>query len=217
MIAGILLDPKVLEQNPVPHVRVYASSPLKRGIDLLLAIPGLAVLALVFIPVAITIKFSSRGPIFFRQMRLGLDGRSFQLVKFRTMRNPVNGEAWGERTAQHDPRVTAVGSMLRKSYLDELPQFWNVIRGSMSVVGPRPEIPVLARSIAARHPRFAHRLVVKPGITGLAQIYYRHADTGKDAWRRYYYDAFYMRQCSAGLDARIAMRTVIRMIRYRGQ
>lgn len=209
--------PETFGKDENTEFRSYFSSPLKRGMDLVISLLGLMILAVVFIPISIAILMSSRGSLFFRQTRLGLDGRSFTLLKFRTMRNPTNGESWASRTKYDDPRVTLVGSLLRKLYLDEFPQFWNVLRGEMNIVGPRPETPALTESIIFKHPRFMRRLVVKPGITGPAQIFYRHAENEQDAWRRYYYDAYYMRKCSFPLDLFIILRTVFRVTRYRGQ
>ena len=195
----------------------YASSSLKRGMDILISVPGLLILAVGFIPIAIAILVNSRGPLFYRQTRLGLGGRPFTLLKFRTMRNSTNEESWGSRTKRDDPRVTAIGSILRKFYLDEFPQFWNVLIGQMSIVGPRPEIQAVAESIMSKHPRFKRRLAVKPGITGPAQIYYIYAENERDAWRRYYYDVDYVRKCSFSMDLFMTFRTLIRLIRHRGQ
>jgi len=185
--------------------------------DIILSLVGMAVLAIFFLPITAAIVLTSRGSVFFKQTRLGREEKTFTLLKFRTMRRPIDGEIWQKRTVGHDPRVTLVGSLLRKSYLDELPQFLNVFLGSMSLVGPRPEIPILAESIKAQHPRFGKRLSVKPGITGPAQLFYKHADNDRDAWRRYYYDSYYMKHCSLLLDMRLVAATLLRVARYRGQ
>jgi lipopolysaccharide/colanic/teichoic acid biosynthesis glycosyltransferase len=163
----------------------YPSSITKRSMDIFISLFGLTFLALVLPFIWLALALTSRGPILFKQIRLGKDGREFTVLKFRSMRVPKNGESWESRTVENDSRVVFVGRILRKSYLDELPQFWNVLRGQMSIVGPRPEVPDLARIITERHPRFERRLAVKPGITGPAQIYYIHPSNGEDAWKRY--------------------------------
>ena len=200
-----------------PEINRYASSLLKRSIDIIFAFVGSLILLILLVPISIAILMSSRGSILFKQARLGINGEPFTVLKFRTMRLPTDGETWNGRTSNSDPRVTLVGNFLRKTYLDELPQFLNVLNGSMSLVGPRPEIPMLAESIATQHPRFKNRLLVKPGITGPAQLYYKHAVNERDAWRRYYYDSFYIRECSFLLDVRLILSTVKRVARHRGQ
>ena len=195
----------------------YSGSVTKRSMDIVISLIGLTFAAILLPFIWLALSLNSRGSLFFRQTRLGKDAREFTVLKFRSMRIPANGENWESRTIENDERVIFVGRILRKSYFDELPQFWNVLRGQMSVVGPRPELPNLAKKISDRHPRFERRLVVKPGITGPAQIYYLHPSNGEDAWKRYYYDAYYIKNTSFRLDVILIVQTIIRVFRFRGQ
>jgi lipopolysaccharide/colanic/teichoic acid biosynthesis glycosyltransferase len=144
----------------------------KRALDLTASYLGLLLVSPVLLVVAVVIKCSSRGPAFYRQQRVGLHGRMFSIVKFRTMR--VDAEQLGPSlTAAHDPRVTAIGHWLRRLKLDELPQLWNVLIGEMSLVGPRPEVP---RYVASYSSLQRQVLTVRPGMTDLASIAYRHEE-----------------------------------------
>ena len=185
--------------------------------DIVISLIGLIFAGILLPFIWLALFLTSRGSLFFRQTRLGKDAREFTVLKFRSMRVPENEENWESRTVENDDRAIFVGRILRKSYFDELPQFWNVLRGQMSVVGPRPELPELAEEIVERHPRFERRLAVKPGITGPAQIYYRHPSNGEDAWKRYYYDAYYVKNSSLRLYIILIVRTVIRIFRFGGQ
>ena len=150
------------------------------------------------------------------QRRLGLNGREFGVYKLRTMRIPNGGEDWSLQTVKDDDRVTFVGGLIRSTYLDELPQFINVLLGDMSIVGPRPETPAVEANITLTNPRFRNRLAVKPGITGLTQIFFRKPANRQDLWRRYYYDNLYINRCSLRMDIKLSMRTILAMIRYKG-
>ena len=142
--------------------------------------------------------------MFFRQERLTRDGRSFRLVKFRTM--IVNAEKDGQRLAEeHDRRITRAGAVLRKTRLDELPQLWNVLRGDMSLVGPRPECPALAEEYEKTLPEFAYRLKVKAGITGMAQVYGDYATSPRD---KLLMDIMYIEGYSFSLDLRLLLMTI---------
>ncbi|HEY2027922.1 MAG TPA: undecaprenyl-phosphate glucose phosphotransferase [Myxococcales bacterium] len=177
----------------------------KRTFDLVLSVLFLAVLSPLMLLVALLVKLTSRGPVLFRQERVGLDGRAFQMLKFRTMRQGAEDE--GPRFAQPaDPRTTPVGSFLRTMSLDELPQLWNVLVGDMSLVGPRPERPVFIDQFRRHIPRYQLRHMVKSGMTGWAQIHGLRGDTSIQ--KRVEYDLYYIQHWSLLLDLRILARTV---------
>jgi lipopolysaccharide/colanic/teichoic acid biosynthesis glycosyltransferase len=141
---------------------------MKRSFDILFALAGLSLLALPFAVISVAIKLSSRGPVFFRQQRIGRGGKPFRLYKFRTM---YVGESGTLVTAEGDPRITPVGRVLRRWKLDELPQLWNVLLGEMSVIGPRPEVDRYVRHYSAEQ---RHLLEQTPGLAGMAQLVYPH-------------------------------------------
>lgn len=179
----------------------------KRLMDLAVASVAL-LLTLPFWPlIALLIKIDSSGPVFFRQTRVRRHGRLFTLYKFRTMR--VDAEKDGARWATvNDPRVTRLGRLLRVSRIDELPQLWNVIKGEMSVVGPRPERPEFVDQLCRRIPFYDQRHLLPPGLTGWAQIRYRYGASEEDAQRKLAYDLYYVRNMSLMLDLEILLRTV---------
>ncbi|MEX0762003.1 MAG: sugar transferase [Dehalococcoidia bacterium] len=194
----------------------YLFSRRKRAVDIALAIVGLtlAVLALPFI--WLMVKLMDRGPVFYRQERLGRYGRSFRILKFRTM--TVTAEANGRAvwTQDGDPRIFPFGAVLRRTYVDELPQWWNVLKGEMSAIGPRPERPELADEIERAVPGFSTRLTVKPGITGWAQVNYKYSNTYEDCGRKLGYDLQYVQNGSFKMDMLIILKTVWRVVRVRG-
>lgn len=167
---------------------------------LLLAVPLIALTALV-------VKLESRGPAFFRQRRIGLYGAPFEIVKLRSMREDaeVGGKAvWAQKD---DPRVTRVGAIIRKLRIDELPQAWTVLKGEMSFVGPRPERPQFVADLEARLPYYAERHMVKPGITGWAQINYPYGASIEDSRQKLEYDLYYAKNYSPLLDILILLQT----------
>jgi exopolysaccharide biosynthesis polyprenyl glycosylphosphotransferase len=171
--------------------------------SLLLLAPTLPLLLLV----ACLIKLDSRGPVLYRQDRVGLHGRVFTLLKFRTMR--IDAEADGPRWAtERDPRVTRIGAFLRASRIDELPQLINVLRGEMSLVGPRPERPYFVRQLVRIIPQYDERTLVLPGLTGWAQVNYRYGASVEDAQAKLAYDLYYLRNQSLLLDLHILAATV---------
>jgi exopolysaccharide biosynthesis polyprenyl glycosylphosphotransferase len=158
--------------------------------------------------VAAAIKWESRGPIFYRQERVGLQGASFLVTKFRSMvENAEDGRplAWA---AEDDARITAVGSIIRRFRIDELPQLFNVLKGEMSMIGPRPERPYFVEQLSAQIPGFDMRHQVKPGITGWAQINYPYGASVEDARNKLVYDLYYINNRSLSLDLRILLTTV---------
>jgi len=176
----------------------------KRGIDAVVAAVALVVLAPVMLALAVAVRVSSRGPILFRQQRVGLRGREFTMLKFRTMRVSTSADTgW---TVPDDPRRTAVGRLLRRTSLDELPQLVNVLRGDMSLVGPRPERRVFAEQFTHAIPTFPERVRVAGGITGLAQVHDLRGDTSIEDRARF--DNYYIDQYSLFLDLVIAVKTI---------
>jgi len=172
------------------------------------------VLAALFLPIALSVKLTSRGPLFYRRARVGRDGKLFTMVKFRTMLVDSDSDISKLRTEpENDPRITAAGHFLRRFHLDEAPQFWNVIKNDMSVVGPRPEFEELLPELLKIEPRFNERTRVKPGVTGLAQVKYVHASEAQAAAERYRYDSQYMAEASLWKDILIILRTTVNFLR----
>lgn len=179
----------------------------KRVLDVLAASIGLSV-TLPFWPlVAACIRWDSPGPILYSQRRVGRHGREFTIYKFRTMRDDAeaNGAQWA---SVGDSRVTRLGRFLRKSRIDEIPQFWNILRGDMSLVGPRPERPEFVADLSKRIPHYRQRHLLQPGLTGWAQINYRYGASVEDAHRKLCYDLYYLKHRSFELDAAIMIRTI---------
>jgi sugar transferase (PEP-CTERM system associated) len=170
------------------------------GFLLVLTFPLIALFALL-------VKLDSRGPAFFRQTRIGLYGQPFTVLKLRSMR--VDAEAGGARWAERDdPRITRIGRFIRTVRIDELPQVWTVLKGRMSFVGPRPEVPAFVESLEDRLPYYAERHMVKPGITGWAQINYPYGASIEDARRKLEYDLYYAKNYTPFLDLLILLQTL---------
>jgi exopolysaccharide biosynthesis polyprenyl glycosylphosphotransferase len=179
----------------------------KRVVDLATAAAGLLVTLPLWPLFVLLIRLDSRGPALFKQTRVGRHGRCFKIHKFRTMR--LDAERDGARwAAAHDTRVTRVGRFLRRSRMDELPQLLNVLRGDMSLVGPRPERPEFVRNLEQLLPHYRLRHVVKPGLTGWAQIHYGYGSSVADAHRKLCYDLYYLKHRSLDLDLTILIRTL---------
>ena len=179
----------------------------KRLLDLLISAIGLFLLSPIFLLIAIIIKLDTSGPVFYRQVRVGLLGRPYIIWKFRSMRRDAENQ--GPRWAQaNDPRVSRVGWWLRKSRLDELPQLINVLRGEMSLVGPRPERPVFVQDLRVIIPYYDIRHTVRPGITGWAQVNFRYGASREDSHTKLQYDLYYVKNLSLSLDLRVLIRTV---------
>jgi lipopolysaccharide/colanic/teichoic acid biosynthesis glycosyltransferase len=165
--------------------------------------------------IALAIRADSPGPVFYRQRRVGQNGREFQIIKFRSMRTDAeqNGAVWAQ---EGDPRVTRVGRFMRRVRIDELPQLWNVIRGDMTLVGPRPERPEFTSLLQSELPGYAHRHSVKPGLTGWAQIRYRYASSVQDTAKKLEYDLYYVRHRSLLFDIKIMFLTIPVILHMRG-
>jgi exopolysaccharide biosynthesis polyprenyl glycosylphosphotransferase len=181
---------------------------LKRGMDIAASFLALLVLFPFMVLLAILIKLTSSGPIFFAQERMGLDGKLFRVWKFRTMKLNAEAETGPVWAKPNDPRSTLLGRGMRRLSIDELPQFWNVLCGEMSLVGPRPERPVFIREFRQHVPRYMLRHMVQAGMTGWAQVHGWRGDTSIE--RRIQYDLEYIQNWSMTLDLRILMLTVIR-------
>jgi len=185
----------------------FYTSKLKRFSDILAALFGLLFLGPMCMLIAMAIKLDSKGPVFYRQERVGRDGRVFKLLKFRSM--VVDAEKDGPIWAvNNDDRCTRVGKIIRKLRLDEVPQLINVLKGTMSMVGPRPERPFFVKKLEKEIPFYYHRHLVKPGVTGWAQIYYPYGATTEDAIEKLKYDLYYIKNISPVLDLRIISETL---------
>jgi lipopolysaccharide/colanic/teichoic acid biosynthesis glycosyltransferase len=180
----------------------------KRGVDITGSSILLFMLAPAFLAVAIAIKLTSPGPVFFRQNRLTQGGRIFTLIKFRSMSVDAESSTGATFAQKSDPRVTPVGTFLRRTRLDELPQLINVLRGDMSLIGPRPERPEIADQLSKRISRFPVRLRAKAGLTGLAQVIQGYPNDVDGYRRKLSLDILYIRQQSLLLDAWIALKTI---------
>ena len=179
---------------------------LKRVVDLTTAVVGFCLSAPLWLLIALAIKLGDRGPVFYYQDRVGQHGKPFRLYKFRTMRTDAEDgkSVWA---SPNDPRVTRVGRFLRRSRLDELPQLVNVLVGHMSIVGPRPERPDIVDELCEKIPYYSERHLVKPGVTGWAQISFRYGASVEDSKRKLQFDLYYLKQMSFELDMIILFRT----------
>jgi exopolysaccharide biosynthesis polyprenyl glycosylphosphotransferase len=184
---------------------------VKRAVDIVFSAAALLVLSPVLLAIAVLVKLSSPGPVLYRQARLGRDHRPFAMLKFRTMRSDAEASSGPVWTMENDPRRTRIGTFLRRFSLDELPQFWNVLRGDMSLVGPRPEREHFAEQFHAKVPRYLERHRVRSGLTGWAQVHGLRGNTPIEL--RTLYDLHYVENWSLELDLRILLRTVLSVIR----
>jgi lipopolysaccharide/colanic/teichoic acid biosynthesis glycosyltransferase len=196
------------------HAAWYAR--VKRLADIAMALCGVLVLALVIPFVVVGDLIGNRGPLFYRQARTGRNGTTFDILKFRTMRAcPVDDAAsW---TAAQDVRITPFGGILRRTHLDELPQVFNILRGELSVVGPRPEQPNVVAELEGKIPFYGLRHLVRPGLTGWAQVKYQYAGTEAETLEKLQYEFFYLRRQGLGLDLRIVGRTARSVVGREGR
>jgi len=192
-------------------------SAMKRTSDVIIGIAGFIVAAPIMLLTALAVKLTSRGPALYHQQRVGLNGAVFTVHKFRTMK--VNAEAetgpvWASKAG--DSRVTPIGGFLRRSRLDELPQLWNVIMGEMAFVGPRPERPEFVSELTRQIPYYGQRHVVRPGITGWAQVRYSYGASTEDALQKLQYDLYYIKNLSLVLDLYIVLETIKTVVLRKG-
>lgn len=203
---SLLFDVNELHRSIYPRV--------KRGLDVAIASPG-TLLCLVAAPLVALVNLAANpGPLFFRQQRVGKDGRLLTIVKFRTMPPHAGESRW---TVDDDPRVRAWGRLMRRTHLDELPQFFNVLRRDLSVIGPRPEQPRYVEELREKIPYYDLRHVVRPGLTGWAQVKYGYGASELDAYEKLQYDFYYLRHQSLGLDLRIIGRTLRSIVGRQGR
>ena len=181
---------------------------VKRGIDIVISAGALLVLAIPFWIIAALVKLTSKGNVFYRQERMGLDGKPFMIYKFRSMYEDAEAETGPVFASEEDPRRTPIGKLLRHSNIDELPQLWNVLRGDMSIVGPRPERPLFVAQFKNKIPQYMLRHKVKAGITGWAQVNGWRGNTSIE--KRIEYDLYYIEHWSVKLDLKIMWLTLLR-------
>jgi exopolysaccharide biosynthesis polyprenyl glycosylphosphotransferase len=192
----------------MPELMPEWEKKLKRIFDLIVSFLILIVSSPVIIVTSIAIKIDSKGPMFFKQERMGQDGKVFNILKFRSMikdAEKYTGPVWSQKD---DPRVTRVGRLVRKLRIDEIPQMYNVLKGQMSIVGPRPERPYFVEKLSQEIPYYKRRLKVRPGITGWAQVKHKYDESIEDVKVKLRYDLFYIENMSLRMDFKIMLRTI---------
>jgi sugar transferase (PEP-CTERM system associated) len=188
----------------------------KRAIDVTMALIGIVLTAPVMLLVAAAVRLTSPGPVIYAQERVGLNGRVFTVYKFRSMRQDAEKHTGAVWATEGDTRVTPIGRYMRRLRLDELPQFWNVLRGDMSFVGPRPERPEFVRDLTVQIPFYGERHSVRPGLTGWAQVNFRYTSTVEDSMEKLQCDLFYIKNLSIALDLFIILKTIQTVVLRRG-
>ncbi|NLC55723.1 MAG: TIGR03013 family PEP-CTERM/XrtA system glycosyltransferase [Armatimonadetes bacterium] len=228
VVSMATLYEEVTGRVPVKHIDdrwfLYCFAPerqrfyeaVKRGVDLLVSAVGLLAFAVILPFIALAILIDSGRPVFYRQVRVGRGERRFTICKFRTMVQDAeaNGAVWA---TENDSRITRVGAFLRATRLDELPQLWNVLKGEMSLIGPRPERPEFVAELSRAIPFYNHRHAVLPGITGWAQVKYPYGASVEDALQKLQYDLYYIKHRSLFLDAVIVLETLTTMVARKGR
>ncbi len=221
---------RLLGRVPVQHVGrdLYMALPsansayhrlfgaIKRLIDIVGSLVGLAALAVAAPLIALANRVSSPGPLLYRQERIGRGGRPFEMIKFRSMIPDAEAHSGAVWAADGDERITPVGRFLRRTRLDELPQVINVLRGEMSIIGPRPERPEFVEHLADTIPFYRARHAVRPGLSGWAQVQYRYGNSVDDARIKLEYDLYYVKHAGLLLDLRIALQTIPVMLTFKG-
>lgn len=210
-VSGCLLleqiRPSSFIYNPrfrmTPFMRSY-----KRLIDIALSFTGLFITAPFFPVIALAICLDSKGPIFFKQLRVGENEREFYVYKFRTMADDAEKDTGAVWAQKNDPRVTRIGQFMRKTRIDEIPQLYNVLKGDMSFIGPRPERMTFVERLKESIPYYSTRHFVKPGVTGWAQVRYPYGASDEDALEKLRYDLFYIKNYSLALDLKIILDTI---------
>jgi exopolysaccharide biosynthesis polyprenyl glycosylphosphotransferase len=225
-----VLYERITGQVPVQHVvnnwavvlptdgsSIFSPYPLiKRIMDIVISLMGLFVVLLLSPFMTLIIWLDSPGSLLYSQERIGLNGCIFRIYKFRSMRVDAESETGAVFSHDGDPRVTRIGRFLRKTRLDELPQFYNILRGDMSLIGPRPERPEHLKRLTEKIPFYRTRLVIRPGLTGWAQVCYDYGSNDEDALTKLQYDLYYIRHQSLLLDLNILLRTVGKVVRMGG-
>lgn len=189
---------------------------IKRAFDICFSLAVLLLGAPLFLLLAIITKLTSKGPVFYKQERIGINGKPFYIYKYRSMR--VDAEKDGPQLSKdNDPRITKWGQIMRKTRLDELPQFWNVLKGDMSVVGPRPERQHFIQQIIEKAPGYQLLLSIKPGITSIGQVYYGYAENVDQMCQRMLFDLRYLNEVNIQTDINIILQTVKVMFQGKGK
>lgn len=234
---GIVITPmpilyeRVTERVPVEHVgdnwavvlpisgtSVFNPYPLlKRLMDIVLALIGFAIFIPLFPFIALAIYLDSPGNIFYSQIRTGLNGKPYRIYKLRSMKLDAEQDTGAVFAQKEDNRITSIGQIMRKSRLDELPQLWNILKGEMSMIGPRPERPEHVQRLQEKIPFYRTRHILRPGVTGWAQVRYGYGANDDDALVKLQYDLYYIRHQSLMLDFSILLRTIGKVIRMSGQ
>jgi sugar transferase (PEP-CTERM system associated) len=189
---------------------------VRRFLSIVISMTGLILAAPLFPLVLLIVKLDSKGPAFYTQRRVGKGGTIFKVIKFRTMRQDAEANGGAQWAGANDPRITRVGRFLRSSRLDEIPQLWCVLKGDMAFVGPRPERPEFVEWLSKEIPYYGVRHMVRPGLTGWAQIKYKYGSTVEDAREKLQYDLFYIKNASIGLDLLIMFQTIKTVLLRRG-
>jgi sugar transferase (PEP-CTERM system associated) len=189
---------------------------IRRLLNFAVGLVGIILTAPLMPFIALAIRLDSRGPVLYRQQRVGRAGKVFYCYKFRTMRRDAEADVGPTWAGNDDPRITRIGKFLRMSRLDEIPQLWCVLRGDMAFVGPRPERPEFVEWLSREIPYYGVRHIVRPGITGWAQIRYRYGNSVEDAKEKLQYDLFYIKNASIGLDLLIMFQTIKTVLHLRG-
>ncbi|HDR05827.1 MAG TPA: sugar transferase [Candidatus Marinimicrobia bacterium] len=200
-----------------PQLMPYWERVIKRTMDICISLFAIICFSPFFPFIALAIKLDSRGPIFYLQERVGKRGRLFKIIKFRTMvsdAEKLTGPIWSQK---NDPRITRMGKFMRKTRIDEVPQFINILRNEMSLVGPRPERPAFVEAFSRDIPLYKHRLKMKPGITGWAQIKHKYDESVEDVKTKLQYDLYYLENMSLRLDFKIILSTFAVMLEGKGQ
>jgi exopolysaccharide biosynthesis polyprenyl glycosylphosphotransferase len=193
----------------MPELMPEWEKKLKRILDILISFLILLITLPLNIFIAILIKLDSKGPVFFRQKRSGMSNKEFKIIKFRSMFKDAEkhtGPIWSQKD---DPRVTRIGKLIRKLRIDEIPQMYNVLKGEMSLVGPRPERPFFVDQLSEQIPYYKRRLKVRPGITGWAQVKHKYDENIEDVKVKLRYDLFYIENMSLRMDIKILARTIL--------
>jgi exopolysaccharide biosynthesis polyprenyl glycosylphosphotransferase len=200
----------------MPEIISYGANLTKRVIDVSVSIVILLLLSPILMFCAVFIKLSSRGPVFYKQIRVGKGGKLFTMYKFRSMIE--NAEEYGpEWAGERDPRITFIGRFMRKIYLDEVPQMFNVLKNEMSLVGPRPERPHFVEMLSKEIPYYYKRQSIKPGITGWAQVKHKYDSSLDDVRVKLHYDFYYIENMSLKLDFKIIINTILVIIFLKGR